>query len=74
MQISIDNSGFLASDEIYWKAYLPSVRTAFIATALTLLVDYALARSPARWRKLQPILIVLSFRTSLLTRPNQELR
>ncbi|MFG6083700.1 hypothetical protein ACEUZ9_005425 [Paracoccus litorisediminis] len=46
----------------------------FIATALTLLVAHALARSPARWRKLQPILIVLSFRASLLTRPNQELR
>lgn len=71
-ELDFDNYVFLTTDDLYWKAYLSSVRIAVIATLLTLLVGYpiayAMASAPVHWRPLLIMLVILPFWTSFLIR------
>ncbi len=71
-QLDLENFVFLTSDDLYWKAYLSSLRIALIATMLTLLVGYpvayAMARAPEGWRPTLLMLVILPFWTSFLIR------
>ncbi|SFR01684.1 ABC transporter permease subunit [Poseidonocella sedimentorum] len=71
-ELDFENFAFLASDNLYWKAYLSSLRIAVIATFLTLLVGYpiayAMARAPEEWRPTLLMLVILPFWTSFLIR------
>jgi putrescine transport system permease protein len=62
----------LLQDSLYLRAYLGSLRIAFIATALTLVLGYpmayAIARAPQGWRHILVILVILPFWTSFLVR------
>ena len=50
-QLNLDNYRFLASDDLYWKAYVSSLGIAAKATLLTLLVGYPIAYGIARWHR-----------------------
>ncbi len=67
-----ENFAFLASDDLYWKAYLSSLQIAFISTVLALLVSYpmayGMARAPEEWRPTLMMLVILPFWTSFLIR------
>jgi len=67
-----ENFAFLASDDLYWKAYLSSLQIALISTILALLVGYpmayGMARAPEEWRPTLMMLIILPFWTSFLIR------
>lgn len=69
---SADNYRFLASDPLYLRAYLGSLRIAAVATVLCLLIGfplaYAIARAGERWRLPLLMGIVLPFWTSFLIR------
>ena len=71
-KFSFENYLFVTEDDLYWKSYLSSLRIAFIATLLTLLIGYPLAygmaRAPAQWRGLLVMLVILPFWTSFLIR------
>ncbi|MEI4232808.1 ABC transporter permease subunit [Roseovarius sp. D22-M7] len=71
-QLDFENYVFLTEDDLYWKAYLSSVRIAVIATALTLLVGYpiayGMASAPDHWRPTLMMLVILPFWTSFLIR------
>ncbi len=71
-RLDFDNYVFLAEDDLYWKAYLSSVRIAAISTALCLLVGYpiayGMARAPGEWRPALLMLVILPFWTSFLIR------
>ena len=70
--LDFENFWFLTTDDLYWKAYLSSLRIAFISTAITLLVGYpiayAMARSAPEWRPTLLMLVILPFWTSFLIR------
>ncbi|WP_299860005.1 ABC transporter permease subunit [uncultured Roseobacter sp.] len=70
--LDFENFAFLASDDLYWKAYVSSLRIAAISTVLTLLVGYpiayAMARAPEEWRPTLMMLVILPFWTSFLIR------
>jgi putrescine transport system permease protein len=70
--LDFDNFVFLTTDDLYWKAYLSSLRIAVISTFLTLLVGYpiayAMARAPEEWRPTLMMLVILPFWTSFLIR------
>ena len=70
--LDFENFIFLTTDDLYWKAYLSSVRIALIATTLTLLVGYpiayGMARAPEHWRATLMLLVILPFWTSFLIR------
>ena len=71
-QLDFENFTFLATDSLYWKAYLSSLRIALLSTLFTLLVGfpiaYGMARSPEHWRPTLMMLIILPFWTSFLIR------
>jgi len=71
-ELDFENFVFLTTDDLYWKAYLSSLRIAFTATILTLLVGYpvayAMARAPEHWRPTLLMLVILPFWTSFLIR------
>jgi putrescine transport system permease protein len=71
-QLDFENFTFLTTDDLYWKAYLSSVRIAAISTVLTLAVGYpvayAMARAPEEWRATLMMLVILPFWTSFLIR------
>jgi putrescine transport system permease protein len=71
-ELDFANYVFLTTDDLYWKAYLSSVRIAAIATLLTLLVGYpiayAMASAPDHWRPTLMMLVILPFWTSFLIR------
>ncbi len=71
-ELDFENFEFLTSDDLYWKAYLSSLKIAFIATFLTLLVGYpiahAMANAPDHWRPTLMMLVILPFWTSFLIR------
>ncbi|SFB06456.1 putrescine transport system permease protein [Poseidonocella pacifica] len=71
-ELDFENFTFLASDDLYWKAYLSSLRIALVSTFLTLLIGYpmayAMARSPEAWRPTLLMLVILPFWTSFLIR------
>ena len=71
-QLDFENFVWLTEDDLYWKAYLSSVKIALIATVLTLLVGYpiayGMARSAPEWRPMLMMLVILPFWTSFLIR------
>ena len=71
-QLDFENFVFLTEDDLYWRAYLSSLKIAFISTVLTLLVGYpiayAMARAPMEWRATLMMLVILPFWTSFLIR------
>ena len=70
--LDLENFQFLTTDDLYWKAYLSSLKIAAISTALTLLVGYpvayAMARADESWRPTLLMLVILPFWTSFLIR------
>lgn len=70
--LDFENFVFLGTDDLYWKAYLSSLRIAIVSTVLTLLagfpVAYAMARAAERWRPTLLMLVILPFWTSFLIR------
>lgn len=71
-ELDFENFEFLTTDDLYWKAYLSSLKIAAISTVLTLLVGYplayAMARSDESWRPTLLMLVILPFWTSFLIR------
>ncbi|MCB2130003.1 MAG: ABC transporter permease subunit [Rhodobacteraceae bacterium] len=70
--LDTENFTFLATDALYYTAYLSSLKIAFIATVLTLLVAYpiayGMAQAPDEWRPTLMMLVILPFWTSFLIR------
>ena len=70
--LGFDSYRFLASDSLYWKAYVSSLGIAFRATLLTLLVGfpiaYGIARATDQWRSVLLMTVILPFWTSFLIR------
>ena len=70
--LDFENFVWLTGDDLYWKAYLSSLKIAFISTALALIVGfpiaYAMANSVPHWRPTLMMLIILPFWTSFLIR------
>ncbi|AXI48614.1 putrescine/spermidine ABC transporter permease [Sulfitobacter sp. SK012] len=70
--LDFENFAFLTSDELYYKAYLSSLKIALISTLLTLLIGYpmayGMARAPEEWRATLMMLVILPFWTSFLIR------
>ncbi|EDZ43002.1 binding-protein-dependent transport systems inner membrane component [Rhodobacteraceae bacterium HTCC2083] len=70
--LDFENFEFLTTDDLYWKAYLSSLKIALISTGFTLLIGYPVAYSMARaapeWRPTLLMLVVLPFWTSFLIR------
>ncbi|HCE69806.1 ABC transporter permease subunit [Ruegeria pomeroyi] len=71
-ELDFENFIFLTQDDLYWKAYLSSLRIATTATLLTLVagypIAYAMARAPEEWRPTLMMLVILPFWTSFLIR------
>lgn len=71
-QWDFENFQWLIDDDLYLIAYLTSLRIAFIATVLTLLVGfpiaYAMAKAPEHWRPTLMMLVILPFWSSFLIR------
>lgn len=71
-ELDLENFWFLTTDDLYWKAYLSSLRIALVATFCTLLVGfpiaYGMARAPVEWRPTLMMLVILPFWTSFLIR------
>jgi len=71
-RLDLENFTFLTTDDLYWKAYLSSLRIALIATLCTLLVGYpiayGMANAPDHWRPTLMMLVILPFWTSFLIR------
>ncbi len=70
--LDFENFSFLASDALYWKAYLSSLQIAAISTIITLIVGYPIAYGMAQasdeWRPTLMMLVILPFWTSFLIR------
>ncbi|WP_293441864.1 ABC transporter permease subunit [Planktotalea sp.] len=70
--LDFENFEFLTTDDLYWKAYLSSLKIALISTGFTLLIGYPIAYSMARaapeWRPTLLMLVILPFWTSFLIR------
>ncbi|UYV37132.1 ABC transporter permease subunit [Rhodobacteraceae bacterium D3-12] len=71
-ELDLENFWFLTSDDLYWKAYLSSLKIALVSTILTLIVGYpiayAMAQAPDEWRPTLMMLVILPFWTSFLIR------
>ncbi|MBN9889930.1 ABC transporter permease subunit [Salipiger abyssi] len=71
-ELDFENFTFLTTDDLYWKAYLSSLKIAAISTLLTLAVGYPIAYGMARaapeWRPTLLMLVILPFWTSFLIR------
>lgn len=71
-QLDFENYVFLTEDDLYWKAYLSSLRIAVVSTILCLLVGYpiayGMANAPEAWRPSLLMLVILPFWTSFLIR------
>jgi putrescine transport system permease protein len=67
-----ENYIFLTEDDLYWRAYLSSLKIALISTFLTLCVGYPIAYGMAKaapeWRPMLMMLVILPFWTSFLIR------
>ncbi|MDA5557416.1 ABC transporter permease subunit [Shimia sp. MMG029] len=72
LELDWENYVWLTEDDLYWKAYLSSLKIALISTFLTLLVGYpiayGMARAPEEWRAMLFMLVILPFWTSFLIR------
>ncbi|WP_127113113.1 ABC transporter permease subunit [Shimia sediminis] len=71
-ELDFENFVWLTEDDLYWKAYLSSLKIAVISTVLTLIVGYpiayGMARAPQEWRATLLMLVILPFWTSFLIR------
>lgn len=71
-QLDMENFAWLTEDDLYWKAYLSSVKIAFVSTVFTLLIGfpiaYGMAQAPKEWQATLMMLIILPFWTSFLIR------
>ena len=71
-QLDLENYIFLTTDDLYWKAYLSSLKIATLSTVITLLVGfplaYGMARAATEWRPTMLMLVILPFWTSFLIR------
>lgn len=71
-RLNFENFQFILGEDIYWRAYLTSLRIAAISTFLTLLVAYPLAygisRASERWRTVLVFLVIVPFWSSMLIR------
>jgi len=72
IKLNIGNFLFLLEDDLYWKAYLNSIKVAAVSTLLCLLLGYpmayAIARASTTWRNILLMMVVLPFWTSFLLR------
>ena len=72
LTIEFGNYLLLTEDKLYWVAYLSSIKIAFSATVLCLLISYplayAIARAQPTWRNIFLMLVVLPSWTSFLIR------
>lgn len=72
IKLNIGNFLFLLEDDLYWKAYLNSIKVAGVSTLLCLLLGYpmayAIARARTTWRIILLMMVVLPFWTSFLLR------
>ncbi len=72
VQLNLSNYLLLVQDITYARAYLSSLRIAFLATLMTLALGlpmaYGMARAPRRWRGPLLMLVILPFWTSFLIR------
>ncbi|HEY6642502.1 ABC transporter permease subunit [Povalibacter sp.] len=72
IKLNFGNFLFLFQDDLYWKAYVNSIKVAFISTLLCLLVGYPLAYAIARAnptsRSILLMMVILPFWTSFLLR------
>jgi putrescine transport system permease protein len=70
--LDFENYAFLTSDDLYWKAYISSLKIAVSATLMTLVVGYpiayAMTRARDEWRPTLLMLVILPFWTSFLIR------
>ncbi|MCE0505584.1 MULTISPECIES: ABC transporter permease subunit [unclassified Roseivivax] len=70
--LDFENFVFLTTDDLYWRAYLSSLKIAAVATVITLLIGYpiayAMARAAPEWRPTLLMLVILPFWTSFLIR------
>ena len=70
--LDFENFIFLTEDNLYWIAYLSSLKIAAISTVITLLVGYPIAYGMANasneWRPTLIMLVILPFWTSFLIR------
>jgi len=70
--LDFENFVWLTQDDLYWKAYLSSLKIAVISTLLTLMVGYpiayGMANAPDQWRPTLMMLVILPFWTSFLIR------
>ncbi|MFC2967194.1 ABC transporter permease subunit [Acidimangrovimonas pyrenivorans] len=70
--LTLDSFKLLTEDDLYWRAYVSSLRIALLATAGTLLIGYpiayGMARAPQEWRPTLLMLVILPFWTSFLIR------
>ena len=71
-ELDFENFIFLTEDDLYWRAYLSSLKIATISTIATLIIGYpiayAMAKAPAQWRPTLMMLVILPFWTSFLIR------
>ncbi len=70
--LDFENFEFLMMDDLYYKAYLSSLKIAAISTFLTLMIGYpiayAMTRASEEWRPTLLMLVILPFWTSFLIR------
>ncbi|WP_081137582.1 ABC transporter permease subunit [Halomonas sp. BC2] len=70
--LNVGNYLFLLTDSLYVAAYWGSIKTAFTATLVCLLLGYpmayAMARAPGRWQLILLLLVMLPSWTSFLIR------
>ena len=70
--LDFENYIFLTEDDLYWRAYLSSLKIAFISTLLALAVGfpiaYGMANAASEWRPTLMMLVILPFWTSFLIR------
>lgn len=71
-ELDFENFEFLTTDDLYWKAYLSSLKIAAISTLLALLIGfpmaYGMAKAREDWRPTLMMLVILPFWTSFLIR------
>ncbi len=71
-ELDFENFVWLTQDDLYWKAYLSSLKIAALSTVLTLMVGYpiayGMAQAPDEWRPTLMMLVILPFWTSFLIR------
>jgi putrescine transport system permease protein len=72
IKLNFDNYAFLFTDSLYLKAFVNSIKVAFVSTVFCLLIGYpmayGIARASPRARNILLLLVILPFWTSLLLR------